>query len=49
MRFSKRALPYRIQNLDIELGQRKTADKFNKGGCQIIPLSRKRKSPLKSE
>jgi len=31
------------------IGSKETADKFNKGGCQIIPLSRKRKSPLISE
>ena len=31
------------------IGSKETADKFNKDGCQIIPLSRKRKSPLKSE
>jgi len=23
------------------IGSKETADKFNKGGCQIIPLSRK--------
>jgi len=31
------------------IGSKETADKYNQGGCQIIPLSRKRKSSLKSE